>query len=136
MSTLVAEIQPVLSSRFRILVVDDEPAIRELAGTVLKSLGYDVRTATDGLDALRALCAYLPDLIISDLNMPRMSGFEFLALVRERFPHIATIAMSGGSIATDKATGPVADAFLQKGQNGFAALLRQVVHLMSSSGAA
>jgi CheY-like chemotaxis protein len=41
--------------------------------------GYEVLTAVDGLDGLHALSQSLPDLIISDLNMPRMSGFEFLA---------------------------------------------------------
>jgi CheY-like chemotaxis protein len=82
--------------RFRILLVDDEPSICETAGRILESEGYEVLTAKDGVDGLNALSQSLPDLIISDLNMPRMSGFEFLAVVRQRFPHIATIAMSGG----------------------------------------
>lgn len=85
--------------RFRILVVDDEPSIREAVREMLEIGGYEVLTAVDGLDGLHALSKSLPDLIISDLNMPRMSGFEFLAVVRERFPHIATVAVSGEYIA-------------------------------------
>jgi PleD family two-component response regulator len=75
--------------RFRILVVDDEPSIRDAVREILEGRGYEVLTAADGLDGLQALSKSLPDLIISDLNMPRMSGFEFLTIVRERFPHIA-----------------------------------------------
>jgi CheY-like chemotaxis protein len=135
MSTLVTEIKPVVASRFRILLVDDEPSIREIASMILKSEGYDVRTAVDGMDGLCALSVYLPDLIISDLNMPRMSGFEFLAVVRKRFPNIATIAMSGQSIGEEPA-GRVADAFLQKGHHTFVGLLREIVRLLSTSGAA
>jgi PleD family two-component response regulator len=92
-STLLAE-SKVPQFRYRILVVDDEPSVRETAGVILESEGYEVLTVPDGLDGLHALSKSLPDVIISDLNMPRMSGFEFLAIVRKRFPHIATIAMS------------------------------------------
>jgi len=87
--------------RFRILVVDDEPSIRGAVREILESQGFEVLTAADGLDGLHALSKSLPDLIISDLNMPRMSGFEFLAIVRARFPHIATIAVSGRYIAAE-----------------------------------
>jgi CheY-like chemotaxis protein len=55
---------------FRILVVDDEPSIRETVRQILESGGYEVLTAVDGLDGLHALSKSLPDLIISDLNMP------------------------------------------------------------------
>ena len=85
------EAQAADQFRFRILVVDDQYSIRETARQILESGGYEVVTAADGLDGLHALSKSLPDLIISDLNMPRMSGFEFLEVVRERFPRIATI---------------------------------------------
>jgi CheY-like chemotaxis protein len=73
--------------------------------------GYEVLPAVDGLDGLHAFSMSLPDLIISDLNMARMSGFEFLAVVRERFPHIATVAVSGEYIAIRNPSGVLADAF-------------------------
>jgi CheY-like chemotaxis protein len=69
-----------------------------------------VLTAADGLEGLHALSKSLPDLIISDLNMPRMSGFEFLAVVRERFPHIATIAVSGEYLTSGNPSGIGADS--------------------------
>ena len=74
--------------RFRVLFVDDEPAVRTTSAAVLESSGYEVLTAADGLEGLHALDEALPDLIISDLRMPNMSGFEFLAVVRNRFPQI------------------------------------------------
>jgi CheY-like chemotaxis protein len=119
--------------RFRILVVDDEPSIREAVREILESRGYEVLTAADGLDGLHALSKSLPDLIISDLNMPRMSGFEFLAIVRERFPHIATIALSGEYITGGNPSGIVADAFLQKGRYILKELSREVVRLLAAS---
>jgi CheY-like chemotaxis protein len=102
--------------RYRILVVDDEPSIRETAKPLLESEGYEVLTAADGLDGLLALSKSLPDVIISDLHMPRMSGFEFLTIVRQRFPRIAIIAMSGEYIPSENLTVIMADAFWQKGQ--------------------
>jgi CheY-like chemotaxis protein len=119
--------------RFRILVVDDEPAVREAVREILESRGYEVLTAADGLDGLHALRGSLPDLIISDLNMPRMSGIEFLSIVRERFPHIATIAMSGGYSTGEVPLGVVADAFLQKGSDIFKELSHQVGKVLAAS---
>ena len=118
--------------RFRILVVDDQFLIRETARQILESEGYEVLTAADGLDGLHAFSKSLPDLIISDLNMPRMSGFEFLAVVRERFPHIATIAVSGEYIISGN-PGIVADAFLQKGHYTLKELCGEVAKLLAAS---
>ena len=117
---------------FRILVVDDQYLIRETARQILESEGYEVLTAADGLDGLHALSKSLPDLIISDLNMPRMSGFEFLAVVRERFPHIPTIAVSGEYIISGN-PGIVADAFLQKGHYTLKELCGEVAKLLAAS---
>jgi CheY-like chemotaxis protein len=119
--------------RFRILVVDDEPSIREAVREMLEIGGYEVLTAVDGLDGLHALSKSLPDLIISDLNMPRMSGFEFLAVVRQRFPHIATVAVSGEYIAIGNPSGILADAFLQKGHYTLKELCREIAKLLAAS---
>src|SRR5579864_9194057 len=132
-SKLSAEATALNQFRFRILVVDDEPAICETAGQILESEGYEVLTAKDGVDGLNALSKSLPDLIISDLNMPRMSGFEFLAVVRERFPHIATIAMSGGHSSGEMPAGILADASLQKGNYTIQQLSHEVSKLLSAS---
>jgi hypothetical protein len=62
-----------------------------------------------------------------------MSGFEFLAVVRERFPHIATIAMSGGHSSGEMPIGILADAFLQKGNYTIKELSQQVGRLLAAS---
>jgi CheY-like chemotaxis protein len=123
----------VAQFRFRILVVDDEPLIRQTARQILESEGYEVLTAADGLDGLNALSKSLPDLIVSDLNMPRMSGFEFLGIVRKRFPHIATIAVSGEYIQVGNPGGILADAFLQKGQYTIEELFQEIAKLLGAS---
>ena len=79
------------------------------------TFGYEVRTAEDGFRALIELRFALPDLVVTDLRMPNMSGFEFLPIVRQRFPHIPVIAISGGFVG-EGSTAPLADAFLMKGQ--------------------
>jgi CheY-like chemotaxis protein len=92
-----------------------------------------VLTASDGVDGLHALSRSLPDLIISDLNMPRMSGFEFLAVVRQRFPHIATIAISGEYGRGNPPAGILADAFFQKGHYTLGELFHEIVRLLEAS---
>lgn len=126
---IVPPVSEVSQFHHRLLVVDDDASIRESIQLILESTGYEVLTAADGLDGLDALGQALPDVIISDLNMPRMSGFEFLAVVRQRFPHIATIAMSG----TYNPNQILADAFLQKGQFTLEELIRKVGNLVAVS---
>jgi CheY-like chemotaxis protein len=70
----------------RVLFVDDAPQTRKVISKGLLSAEHVVQTAVDGPDALKTLRAGLPDLIISDLKMPRMSGLELLNVVRKRFP--------------------------------------------------
>jgi CheY-like chemotaxis protein len=66
----------------RILIIEDDMASRELANYLLSCAGHVVRTARNGAEGLGALQAELPDLVICDLQMPVMNGFEFLAHLR------------------------------------------------------
>lgn len=68
-----------------ILIVDDSKTVRNLVAFILKSEGFKVITAEDGLDGLEKLYSMQQvDLIISDVNMPRMDGFTFIKSVREQ----------------------------------------------------
>ena len=121
------------STQRRVLVVDDEAANRELISDILASEGYDVVTAQDGVDALNQLAAPLPDVIISDLRMPRMSGFEFLAAVRRKHPDIPLIAISGEFEGNEVPPGVPADAYLAKGTLSFNQLRTKITDLLSAS---
>ena len=121
------------SAQRRVMVVDDEAANRELISDILASEGYDVVTAQDGVDALNQLTAPLPDVIISDLRMPRMSGFEFLAVVRRKYPDVPLIAMSGEFEGNEVPPGVPADAYLAKGILLFNQLRTKVADLLSAS---
>jgi CheY-like chemotaxis protein len=105
-------------SRYQILLVDDDGGVRNTLAMLLTSAGYDVATANDGFEALLHLKRALPGMIISDLNMPRMSGFEFLSVARRRFPEILVIAMSGAYHEGSTVPGGViADGFYPKGSD-------------------
>lgn len=71
------------AGRTKILVVDDEPQITRVLRTSLSSHGYDVTVANDGDAALKTLQEWNPDLIITDLSMPKMSGIELCETVRD-----------------------------------------------------
>jgi CheY-like chemotaxis protein len=122
-------------SKHEILVVDDDAGVRNSLELLLGSEGYGVRTAINGLDGLLQLQRTLPSLVISDLHMPQMSGFEFLSVVRRRFPQVSVIAMSGAYDSGDGAPGGViADAFYAKGFPGNPeTLLNTVAGLIQTS---
>jgi CheY-like chemotaxis protein len=118
-------------SNYEILVVDDDEAVRSTLALVLQSAGYHVSMATNGFDALLQLKRSVPTLLLSDLNMPEMSGFEFLSVVRRRFPQISVIAMSGAYHSGEAVPGGViADAFFAKGQSDPATLLHTAADLI------
>jgi CheY-like chemotaxis protein len=104
-------------SKAQILVVDDDPRARESLGTLLMCAGYDVAMAENGASALLHLSRVLPDLIITDLNMPQMSGMELMSLVRARYPSMSIVAMSGDYQGEGVAAGIIADSFYPKGQD-------------------
>src|SRR6185312_5513891 len=113
--------------KHEILIVDDDAAVRDTLALLLQSSGYDVTLAINGFDALLQLKRRLPAIVLSDLNMPQMSGFEFLSVVRRRFPGISVIAMSGAYHSGESVPGGViADAFYSKG-HGDPGTLQQIV---------
>jgi CheY-like chemotaxis protein len=123
-------------SKHEILVVDDDDAVRDSLVLLLQASGYGVSSAAHGFDALLQLRRALPTVIISDLNMPQMSGFEFLSVVRRRFPQISVIAMSGAYHYGDAVPGGViADVFYPKGRSNPEELLRLVADLIYTSAA-
>jgi CheY-like chemotaxis protein len=65
-----------------ILIVDDDQSLRELLRLHLSSAGYEVRTASDGIEAGYAVLKSPPDLIITDVNMPHMDGYEFVEALK------------------------------------------------------
>lgn len=97
-----------------LLLVEDDPALRYLLSTILANSGYEVRSAEDGFTALIAIREEIPDILLSDLFMPGMSGFELLSVVRRRYPMIPVIAMSSAYSGAYVPHGVVADAFYEK----------------------
>jgi CheY-like chemotaxis protein len=121
------------ASIHQILIVDDDVAVRTTLSLLLKASGYKVSTAANGLEALALLKIGIPAILLSDLEMPQMSGFELLALVREQFPRLPIVAMSG-EYETPEAipTGAVADAFYAKGHGNLKGLLRILSEMTSA----
>ena len=114
-------------------MVDDERTVRDILAMLLRSAGYEVATAEDGFDALLQLKRVLPDVLICDLNMPKMSGFEFLSVVRRRFPTVSVIASSGAYAYEAVPSGVIADAFHAKGGSHPETLLSTVAGLIRTS---
>lgn len=108
-----------------ILIVEDEEPIRTSLAEILKVLGHRVRCAADGIAALVEINQEIPEILLSDLNMPGMSGFELLPLVRLQFPIVRVIAMSGAFCGHQVPDGVTADAFYEKG-NSLAGLLESI----------
>ncbi len=99
-----------------LLVVEDEPAVGEIMALLLRDLGYRVMTAENGEAAERVIarCAGEIDLVLTDLNMPRMNGRELIArLVRDN-PRVRVILTSGGELLSEESESPLEVDFLAK----------------------
>jgi CheY-like chemotaxis protein len=115
-----------------VLVVDDDPAVRALLSMQLDEAGFETHEAKDGIDGLVKLRNELPKVIISDLQMPRMSGMEFVSVVRRRFPFIPVIVLSG-SILNEVPPEAEPDVWLEKGRLNINELLRTLQDLVRRS---
>jgi CheY-like chemotaxis protein len=86
-----------MNDRGEVLVVDDDGVFRAILCEVLKGQGCSVREATNGLEALDMLRAHLPDLILTDLTMPTMDGWDLCAALGrdERLAGVPLVVVSG-----------------------------------------
>jgi len=83
-----------MKNTISVLIVDDEEMMRSLLEKILSREGYKIRTAEDGIAALEMLREEPSDIIISDMQMPRMTGFELLKEVKNEFPRAGVIIMT------------------------------------------
>jgi CheY-like chemotaxis protein len=111
-------------SRHQILIVDDDEAVRHSLSLLLEASGYEVSSASNGVEALELLKSGLSAVVLSDLQMPKMSGYELLSVVRHNFPKLPIVAMSGAAVEDTTFDGVVADAYYFKGQGNLRCLLQ------------
>jgi DNA-binding response OmpR family regulator len=102
----------------RILIADDEPNIVVSLEFLMKQRGYDVRVASTGEEALAAVGEFAPDLILLDVMMPRMSGYDLCQRVREnpawQGVKIIMLSAKGRDIEVSKGMAVGADAYVTK----------------------
>lgn len=88
-----------------ILVVDDEEALTDLVASALRFAGYEVRTADNGFDALRSVKDHAPDLVVLDVNMPELDGFEVCRRLRRDGNTVPVIFLTARDDIDDKRIG-------------------------------
>ena len=88
----------------KVLVADDNPTNRELVRTVLERWGYEVVEAADGMEAVEKAAAVRPDLIILDLQMPRMDGFGVIRELRgnDALAGVPVMALTASAMSGDR----------------------------------
>ncbi|MDZ4688707.1 MAG: ATP-binding protein [Planctomycetaceae bacterium] len=107
-----------------VLVVDDSLTDRKLAGGLLtRHAGWDVQYATDGRDALDQIELHVPDLVVTDLNMPELDGLELVRIIRETHPLVPVILM------TNQGSEQIAVRALQTGASSYVPKNRLAVDL-------
>jgi CheY-like chemotaxis protein/HPt (histidine-containing phosphotransfer) domain-containing protein len=120
-----------------LVVVDDSRTVRERHRSVLTAVGYDVRTAADGAEALRLLSERPADAVITDLDMPGMDGLRLTEAIRER-PELSrlpvlVVSSHGDDQTRHRLLGAGADAFLPKDRVDGDKLVAQVDRLIEGS---
>lgn len=100
------------------MIIDDSKTIRRTAETLLKKVGCEVITATDGFDALAKIADHRPDIIFVDIMMPRLDGYQTCALIKhnQAFKKTPVIMLSSKDGLFDKAKGRIvgSDQYLTK----------------------
>ena len=99
----------VAGKRVMVMVIDDSKTIRRTAETLLKKEGFEVITATDGFEALSMIADHQPNLILLDIMMPRLDGYQTCALIKHHrvFRHTPVIMLSSKDGLFDRARGRV-----------------------------
>lgn len=99
----------------RVLVAEDDPTVMSLVERLLAEQGHEVRTARHGEEALRMALQFQVDLLVTDVRMPRMDGWELSRRLRERWPDLPVLFISGYDIElTGSARRRTPGAFLRK----------------------
>ncbi|GCD98713.1 response regulator transcription factor [Embleya hyalina] len=96
---------PAEGTRTRLLVVDDEPNIRELLSASLRFAGFEVDSAADGADALAAVARCRPNLVVLDVMLPDLDGFEVVRRLRADGTRLPVLFLTAKDTTKDKITG-------------------------------
>lgn len=84
-----------MTTKTRVLVVDDEADAREMLSAILSQAGFDVDDAADGFSALAKVSRYRPDIVVTDLRMPGMTGVDLLQRIRRIHGDVPVILATG-----------------------------------------
>jgi len=107
-----------MGERLRILLVDDEPSIVKMVGKRLEVEGFEVLIATDGQDALTKARTQLPDLIVLDLMLPKLNGYEVCTMLKQdaRYQKIPVVLFTAKTQEKDEKLGMEcgANAYVRK----------------------
>jgi DNA-binding NtrC family response regulator len=106
----------LMTEKYRILIVDDDSALRDTLGSELSNAGYITKTASDGDEAIASIGKEKFDLVILDIKMPKVDGFEVLKIIKQNFQSIKVIMLTGYSDITQaiKSKKLGADDFVSK----------------------
>ena len=92
-------------SAVRVMVVDDEPSLAELMASVLRYEGWEVRTAGDGLSAVRTGREFRPDAVVLDVVLPDLGGLEVLRRLRTELPRMCVLFLTARDSVEDRIAG-------------------------------
>jgi len=117
----MAEVRPEGPAKRKILVVDDSITTRTLEQSILEAAGYDVLTAVDGADGWRLLQERGADLVVADIEMPRMDGFELCEAIRasQRLKQLPVVLVTALETPEHRARGLQAGADAYIGKSSF-----------------
>lgn len=120
----------------KILIIDDDPAIRELYETGFKQIGYDVQVAVNGEDALSKTLAFKPDLLLLDIMMPEIHGLHVLDIIKAtpeaKDMKVVVFTALSDDEAQQKAKEFGADGYIVKSQKTMAEVINYVQETLAS----